>query len=63
LRIATLSAIVFLLLAPPGPATRAGAGDFDEVPLDVASGVFGRRLPFDVPFVVTGRAPAGTTRV
>ena len=54
---------MFLLLAPPGPATGAGTGDFDEVPLDVASGVFGRRLPFDVPFVVTGRAPAGTTRV
>ena len=51
-------AIVLLLLAPP-----AGTSDFDEVPLDVASGVFGRRLPFDVPFVVTGRAPAGTTRV
>ena len=55
----TASAIVLLLLAPPGART----GDFDEVPLDVASGVFGRRLPFDVPFVVTGRAPAGTTRV
>ena len=63
MRTTTASAIVLLLLAPPGPATGAGTGDFDEVPLDVASGVFGRRLPFDVPFVVTGRAPAGTTRV
>ena len=59
MRATTASAIVLLLLAPTGAAT----SDFDEVPLDVASGVFGRRLPFDVPFVVTGRAPAGTTRV
>ena len=59
MRTTNAAAIVLLLLAPPG----AGTSDFDEVPLDVASGVFGRRLPFDVPFVVTGRAPAGTTRV
>ncbi len=63
MRHTTLSAIVLLLLAPPGPSSGAGMGDFDEVPLDVASGVFARRLPFDVPFVLTGRAPAGTTRV
>jgi hypothetical protein len=60
---ATALVLLLLLLAPPGRATGAGTDSFDEVPLDVASGVFGRRLPFDVPFVVTGRAPAGTTRV
>jgi len=65
LKTATTSAVLLLLLllAPAGLAARAGAGHLDEVPLDVASGVFERRLPFDVPFVVTGRAPAGTTRV
>ena len=62
MRTTTASAILVLLLAS-GPATGTETGDFEEVPLDVASGVFGRRLPFDVPFVVTGRAPAGTTRV
>jgi hypothetical protein len=56
------TAVVLLLIASTGRAG-SGTGDFDEVPLDVASGVFGRRLPFDVPFVLTGRAPAGTTRV
>lgn len=44
-------------------AASAPAHELDEVTLDTASGVFSRRLPFDVPFVVTGRAPAGTTRV
>ena len=39
------------------------AADLDVVELDVASGVFAERLPFDVPFVVVGQAPAGTTRV
>jgi hypothetical protein len=62
-RYTTATVVVLLLLASTGRAAGAGTGDFDEVPLDVASGVFGRRLPFDVPFVVTGRAPFGTTRV
>ena len=39
------------------------AADLDVVELDVGSGVFAERLPFDVPFVVMGQAPPGTTRV
>ena len=45
------------------PASPAAAHEIDEVPLDTAAGVFRRSLPFDVPFVITGQAPAGTTRV
>ena len=39
------------------------AADLDVVELDVASGIVSARLPFDVPFVVVGQAPPGTTRV
>jgi hypothetical protein len=48
-----------LLLAAP-----AWAGPADQsVPLDLSSGSVGRRLPFDVPFLLEGTAPAGTSRV
>ncbi|MFI4945155.1 MAG: hypothetical protein ACHP85_17945, partial [Burkholderiales bacterium] len=43
-----------LLLAAP-----AWAGPADQsVPLDLSSGSVGRRLPFDVPFLLEGTAPA-----
>lgn len=44
-------------------AAGAAAAGLDLVELDVASGVFAERLPFDVPFLVVGEAPPGTSRV
>ena len=51
-------ALAFLL-----PATAGRTAELDIVDLDVASGVFTERIPFDVPFVVAGLAPPATTRV
>ena len=48
---------LLLLAAEVRPA------DLDVVELAVGSGVFAERLPFDVPFVVMGQAPPGTTRI
>jgi hypothetical protein len=45
-------------LAPP-----AATGPIVRVRVDLAAGAFDRILPFDVPFFVTGRAPAGTRGV
>jgi len=42
-------------ISPPPADTRAIA----RVTVDLASGAFDRVLPFDVPFFITGRAPAG----
>jgi hypothetical protein len=44
--------------APP-----AATGAIGKVSVDLAAGAFDRALPFDVPFFITGRPPAGTTRV
>jgi hypothetical protein len=52
-----------VLIALAALVVTAAAHEIDEVELDTASGVFGRHLPFDVPFVITGKAPPGTTRV
>jgi len=51
-----LLGLLLLLLTP----ARAGA---DSVPVDLASGSAGRRLPFDVPFTLEGETPPGTSRV
>jgi hypothetical protein len=48
---------LLLAAAPPAPASER------VVPLDLASGTLARRLPFDVPFVIEGTAPPGTSRV
>jgi hypothetical protein len=53
------AATSLLLIAPAG----AVAAELDVVRLEPASGVFDRRFPFDVPFLVEGVAPAGTARV
>ena len=53
-------AVIALATAFVRPAT---AAELDHVELDTASGVVRERLPFDVPFVVVGQAPPGTTRV
>jgi hypothetical protein len=37
--------------------------DLDVVELDVTSGIASDRLPFDVPFLLTGRAPAGSIQL
>ena len=51
-------------LAAAGLASRASASsEIDRVSLDVPSGVIAERLPFDVPFVVEGQAPAGSVQV
>jgi hypothetical protein len=44
-------------------ASVGGTALVPRVTVDLASGTFDRVLPFDVPFLVTGRAPAGTTNV
>jgi hypothetical protein len=41
--------------APPAPTER-----IPKVTADLGAGAFDRGLPFDVPFFLTGRAPAGT---
>ena len=41
--------------APPANTQRIA-----RVSVDIAAGAFDRALPFDVPFFVSGRAPAGT---
>lgn len=46
-----------LLAVPSEP------GGLDVVELDVDSGIVDRRLPFDVPFVLTGTAPPGAIQV
>ena len=48
-----------LLLALPA----AARPDADTVRVDLVSGSVGRHLPFDVPFVLEGDAPPGTSRV
>lgn len=45
-----------------GGAFTDGA-ELSSVELDPGSGVFSSRFPFDVPFVIAGKAPPGTTRV
>jgi hypothetical protein len=39
------------------------AQDLDAVEIEVTSGIAARRLPFDVPFLLTGKAPAGSIHV
>ena len=51
--------VAALFVAAPLPARAQVAA----VDLDVESGVFLSKLPFDVPFTVGGRALPGTTRV
>lgn len=54
-----LAVLAVLLLAVPAPLLAQAV----EVDLDVESGVLLSRLPFDVPFLIAGRALPGTTRV
>ena len=50
-------------LAPLLLVSQMAFAAVDVVRLDVSSGSLDEPLPFDVPFVVTGCAPAGTFRV
>ena len=50
-------AIVKIVGPPPPPASNGGASDLVRVPVQLASGVFERRLPFGVPFVFEGDIP------
>lgn len=43
--------------------TSAVAQELDSVELDIDSGTTSVRLPFDVPFLLTGAAPAGSIQV
>lgn len=52
-----------LAMALVAGATAGDGAELEIVELDPGSGVFSSRFPFDVPFVITGKAPPGTTRV
>ena len=56
-------ALAAFALAPVLLVSPLAHAALDVVKLDVSSGSLDEPLPFDVPFVVTGRAPAGTFRV
>ncbi len=51
------------LLGSLPTTTKAIAQDPDAVELEVTSGIASGRLPFDVPFLLTGRAPAGSIQL
>jgi hypothetical protein len=51
-----------LLLAPLVSPAQALPGA-ETVPVDLVSESVGQRMPFDVPFVLEGEAPPGTSRV
>ena len=53
-----LGVTLFPTLAPGTSLSRV-----DSVELDSESGTFSRHLPFDVPYIITGLTPPGTTGV
>jgi hypothetical protein len=57
-RFRPIALVVFLL-----GATSLRAQDLDVVELEVTSGIASTRLPFDVPFLLSGKAPAGSIQV
>ncbi len=56
---ASQAAVAQPAVSPPPAKTDAIA----QVTVDLAAGAFDRVLPFDVPFFIIGRAPAGTLSV